>query len=117
MKGIESKLDSLKETETIITSRHDGRRSSLPGRFSTLSNLPGDLLLLEDNNAPTPTPDIKAENNEELENNEESETNNEESEANHNDSSSNCSTPTFMEIKPKPKVFMNLHFEGFDKFF
>merc|ERR1719206_1121031 len=104
LKGIESKLDSLKETETIITSRHDTRRSSLPGRFSTLSNLPGDLLLLEDNNATTPTPDINAENKEESENNEESETNNEESEANHNDSSSNCSTPTFMEIKPKPKV-------------
>jgi len=101
LKGIESKLDSLKETETTITSRHDARRSSLPGRFSTLSNLPGDILPLEDNNdAPTPTqePDINPGDNEG------SEANNDESEANHDNSSSNCSTPTFMEIKPKPKV-------------
>merc|ERR1712106_666738 len=50
-KGIESKLDSLKETETTITSvRHDARRSSLPGRFSNLDNLPNELLQLDDNN-------------------------------------------------------------------
>jgi len=96
LKGIESKLDSLKETETTLSvSRHDARRSSLPGRFSTISNLPSEILQLEDNDdAPTPTEEIVTQ----VEKN----PNNEESDA--NESYSNCSTPTFMEIKPKEKV-------------
>jgi len=99
LKGIESKLDSLKETETTITSvRHDARRCSLPGRFSNLDNLPNELLQLDDNNddrTPTPTREnVITDDKKQI---------NHESNTNLNESNSNCSTPTFMEIKPKTK--------------
>ena len=100
MKGIESKLDSLKEAETTITTRHDTRRSSLPGRFSTLANLSSDSIVLQleentDDRTPTPTRGSNIDEHKEMK---------DESDINHDESNSNCSTPTFMEIKPKFKV-------------
>ena len=100
MKGIESKLDSLKEAETTITTRHDTRRSSLPGRFSTLTNLSSDSIVLQledniDDRTPTPTRGNIIDKHKEMK---------DESDLNHDETNSNCSTPTFMEIKPKIKV-------------
>ena len=96
LKDIESKLDNLKGTENTILTRHDYRRHSLPGRISTLSNLSNATNLREDENNITPTPTGENNLDDNLQN---------ESDSNLEEGRSNCSTPTFMEINPKLKVY------------
>ena len=72
----------------------------MPGRFSTLTNLSSDSIVLQledniDDRTPTPTRGSNIDEHKEMK---------DESDINHDESNSNCSTPTFMEIKPKLKV-------------
>ena len=82
---------SIRSKETI--------HHRIKGRFSNLDNLPNELLQLDDNNddrTPTPTREnVITDDKKQI---------NHESNTNLNESNSNCSTPTFMEIKPKTKV-------------
>jgi len=98
LKGIESKLDNLKTAETIIGTQNESRRYSLPGRFSTLTNISSENNLHQEddfNLTPTPT-------GENAPHDEQSNIKNE-SDNTPDGMKSNCSTPTIMEINPKPK--------------
>jgi len=93
LKGIESKLDSLKDVENTVVGRLDSRRCSLPGRFSTLPDISNDMILqLEAGTERTPTPTRGVDEIEK------------DIKFMEDDGKSNCSTPTFIEMKPVSKV-------------